>query len=220
MSGNLPGDFLFLDESGDLGLGSASTRFFAVGILHLRSEFALQRCAKRVRRKLLGRGSPKGEMKWSGSRPEVRMAMMDEICGESSLVAGISAAVLDKRWINAMHAARKPDVRYNFAARIAMEKGGLFEKEKAKRLVVTIDQRNPRATDSMREHLELLALDGALCCDVTVRGKDSEQCPQLQAADFAVGAIYTAYSRGEWKYLNRLKAAGIEVVLRVLRRGN
>lgn len=219
MPSTLPGDFLFLDESGDLGLGRESTPFFVVGILHLRSEYALQRCAKRARRRKLGRKSPKGELKWSTSRPEIRMAMLDEICKAGELVAGVSAAVLDKRWINQVHAKRKPDIRYNFAARIAMEKGGLFEREKAKRLTLTIDQRNPRATESMREHLELLSMGGALCCNVSLRSQDSQENPQLQAADFAVGAIYSAYAHGEWRYLNRLKAGGVEVDLRVLRKG-
>lgn len=147
------------------------------------------------------------------------MAMIDEICKAGELVAGVSAAVLDKRWINQEHAKRKPDIRYNFAARIAMEKGGLFEVTRAKRLTLTIDQRNPRATESMREHLDLLSLSGALCCNVTLQSKDSQRSPQLQAADFAVGAVYSAYSSGEWRYLNRLKAGGLEVALRVLRRG-
>lgn len=215
----LPGDFLFLDESGDLGLGAESTPYFVVGILHLRSESALQRCAKRARRRKLGRKSPKGELKWSTSQPEVRLAMIDEICRAGELVAGVSAAVLEKRWINQEHAKRKPDIRYNFAARIAMEQGGLFDKEKAKRLILTIDQRNPRATESMREHLELLSMSGALCCNVTLRSRDSQGSPQLQAADFAVGAIYSAYALNEWRYFNRLKAGGVQFDLRVLRRG-
>lgn len=145
--------------------------------------------------------------------------MLDEICRGKDLVAGVSAAVLDKNWINEAHAKRSSDVRYNFAARIAMEQGRLFRPDAAKRLVLTIDQRNPRATESMREHLDLLSLDGSLCCDVTLRANDSERSPQLQAADFAVGAIYAAYAHNQWRYVNLLKAAGIPMALRVLRKG-
>ncbi len=211
----LPGDFLFLDESGDLGLGPRSTSIFVVGILHLRAEHALKRAAKRVRQKELGR-SVMAELKWSNSSPKIREAMIEQIVAAGELVAGVSACVVEKGWINAEHARRKSDVRYNYAARLAMEQGGLFAKDRAKRVALTVDHRNVRATESMKEHLDLLRASGELCCDVSLRSGDSQRVPELQAADFAVGAIYAAYSGKDWKHLNALRN-GLPVAIRVLR---
>lgn len=214
----LPGDFLYLDESGDLGLSGRSTPFFVVGILHLNSESALGRAAKRARRRALGRRSGKGELKWSTSSPAVRLAMIEEICREKALVAGVSAAVIDKLWINEEHGRRPANVRYNFAARFALEEGGLFEPTKSKRLILTVDERDPLATKSITEYLDRLRGRGDLCCTVTVRGRDSQQCPQLQAADFAVGAIYAAYAQRDFQYLNALERGGVLLSLRVRRK--
>lgn len=212
----LPGEFLFLDESGDLGLGPRSTSVFVVGILHLRSEHALKRAAKKVRQKKLGR-SVMTELKWSNSNPGIRLAMIEQIVAAGDLVAGVSACVVEKGWINVAHASRKSDIRYNYAARLAMERGGLFVRDRSKRLTLTVDHRNVRATESMKEHLDLLRASGELCCDVSLRSGDSQRVPELQAADFAVGAIYAAYSGKDWTYLNALRRNSLPVDIRVLR---
>jgi hypothetical protein len=122
----LPGDFLFLDESGDLGSAAGSTPVFAIGILHLNSRDALKRAIKRARRKSLGRHSPLNEMKWSQSSDSVRTEVIRQIVREAPGVAGVSACVIDKQWINTKLARRREEVRYNYALRFALEKGGLF----------------------------------------------------------------------------------------------
>ncbi len=126
MAVGLPGDFLFLDESGDLGSAPCSTEIFAIGILHLRSRDALKRAIKRARRKSLGRRSPLNELKWSQSSEKVRRAVIPQIAREASQIAGISACVINKRWINDRLARRREEVRYNYAVRLALEKGSLF----------------------------------------------------------------------------------------------
>jgi len=215
----LPGDFLFLDESGDVGTSERSTPIFTVGILHLGSSSALSRAIKRARKKSLGRHAPVNELKWSQSSDRVRLAVIEQICRESSQIAGVSAAVIDKRWINPSLARRREDVRYNYAVRLAMEKGGLFEPSKrGRRIQLTIDARNRRATETLTEYADLLMSSEDLACAVSVVAGDSQRIPQLQCADFVVGAIYAAYAHKEWTYFNVLRKAGIEISLRVLKK--
>jgi len=214
---DLPGDFLFLDESGDLGLGEKSTPVFVAGILHLTSSSALSRTIKRARKASLGRNAPKSELKWSNCRDEVRRAVIEQICREKEHIAGISAAVIEKGWISTIHASRAADVRYNFAVRLAMEQGQLLNPSVRKRVRLTIDARNRRATETLTEYVELLTATDEICCSVKVIAEDSERIPQLQAADFAVGAIYHAYAHGEWRFLNRIRGDGIAVKIRTLR---
>jgi len=214
---DFPGDFLFLDESGDLGLGPKSTPIFVLGILHLRSETALKRAIKRARKKSLGRGAPANELKWSNSNDRVREAVIDEICRESEHVVGVSATVVEKGWINPTHAARALNVRYNYAAKYAMEQGRLFDSTIRKNVRLTIDARNRSATETLTEYVRLLSANDEICCAVDVRPGDSQRIPQLQVADFAVGAIYHAYCYNDWRFLECFRARGIRFRLRTLR---
>ncbi len=215
----LPGDFLFLDESGDLGSAVGSTPVFAIGILHLSARDALKRTIKRARRKSLGHLASLNEMKWSQSSARVRMAVINQIAREASHIVGISACVIDKQWANATLGRRREEVRYNYAVRLALEKGGLFAASaRRRRIELTIDARNRRATDTLTEYVQLLMSNDELSCVVTVSAGDSARSPQLQAADFVIGSIYAAYSHGDWQYLNALKGGGITVELRTLKK--
>lgn len=215
----LPGDFLFLDESGDLGSAKGSTPVFAIGILHLNSRDALKRAMKRARRKSLGRHAPLNEMKWSQSSNRVRMAVIGQIVRESSQIAGVSACVIDKRWINTTLARRREEVRYNYAVRFALEKGGLFTSSaQGRKISLVIDARNRRATDTLTEYVELLIASNEMPCALAVSADDSARRPQLQAADFVIGSIYSAYAHGDWRYLNALKDGGIRIELRILKK--
>ena len=51
------------------------------------------------------------------------MAVIGQIVREASQIAGVSACVIDKRWINTALARRREEVRYNYAVRFALEKG-------------------------------------------------------------------------------------------------
>lgn len=214
----LPGDFLFLDESGDLGSVPGSTPNFVVGILHLKSAHALKRAIKRARRKSLGRKSPPNELKWTASSSEVRRAVLDQIVRERGLISGVSGCVMDKRWINPTFAKRREEVRYNYAVRFALEKGLLFDPAtKGRRFRLTIDARSRRATQTLTEYVELLSSNDDIPCMLEVVSSDSARSPQLQAADFVVGSIYSAYAHSEWQYLNFLRNNGIPVELRLLK---
>jgi hypothetical protein len=215
----LPGDFLFLDESGDLGSAAGRTPIFAIGILHLNARDTLKRAIKRARRKSLGRHAPLNEMKWSQSSDRVRMAVIGQIVREASQIAGVSACVIDKQWISTTLARRREEVRYNYAVRFALEKGGLFvASAKGRRIHLAIDARNRRATDTLTEYVELLMANDEIPCIVGVTSDDSARRPQLQAADFVIGSIYSAYAHGDWRYLNALKDGGIRVELRTLKK--
>jgi len=216
VSNLLPGEFLYLDESGDLGGSPNSTPVFVVAILHLRGRHVLSRVIKRARRKVLGRRTSKSELKWSNSNDALRRRVIGEIGRERAQVVGVSAAVIQKSWIDARLASRREEIRYNYAVRFAMEKGGLFdESAEGKRILLTIDARNRRATSRLREYIELFMENGDLRCSVQIDAADSAHLPQLQATDFVAGSIYAAYAHGQWSYLNQLRSAGIDMKLRV-----
>jgi len=137
-------------------------------------------------------------MKWSQSSDRVRIAVISQIVREASQIAGVSACVIDKRWINTTLTRRREEVRYNYAVRFALEKGGLFAASaKGRRIHLAIDARNRRATQTLTEYVE--PSDGqTMRCNATVAvtSDDSTRRPQLQAADFVIGAIYSAYAHG------------------------
>ncbi len=146
------------------------------------------------------------------------MAVIGQIAREASQIAGVSACVIDKQWVNATIARRREEVRYNYAVRLALEKGGLFAPSASNRRIhLTIDARNRRATDTLTEYVQLLMANDEMPCIVAVASDDSARSPQLQAADFVIGSIYAAYAHGDWQYLNALRNGGIWVELRTLK---
>jgi hypothetical protein len=215
----LPGDFLFLDESGDLGTGERSSPVFVIGILHLRSADALKRVIKRARQKTLGRHAPMNELKWSGNSEAVRIAVLEQILRESAQIQGVSACIVEKGWINTNYASRLEAKRYNYAVRFALEKGGLFDiTAKGRKFTLIIDGRNARATTTLRDYISLLIMRGELPCELDIRAEGSERSPQLQATDHITGALFAAYAHGDWRYLNLLQRGGICVRRRVLKK--
>ena len=127
---------------------------------------------------------------------------------------------MEKGWISATHAQRRLDIRYNYAVKLALEKGNLFgPMQRGRRITLTVDARNARATASLAEYVEILTAGAEICCNLSVLGADSLKVPQLQAADFIAGAIHSAYGYGQWEYLNAIRNAGIEVSLRRLSGG-
>lgn len=215
----LPGEFLYLDESGDLGVSDRSTPVFVIALLHLRTRDALGRVIKRARRKGLGRGARTNELKWSNSGDHLRAAVIAEICAERRSIVGVSGCVIHKTWFNDQFRNRHEEIRYNYAVRFAMEKGGVFlPSASGKRIEMTIDARNRRATERMRRYLEQFQRSGILRCVVKLDAANSARLAQLQAADFVAGAIYSAYAHNDWRYLDRVRSSGIEVRLRVPRK--
>lgn len=147
------------------------------------------------------------------------MAVIHQISREASCIAGVSACVIDKQWINAKLARRREEVRYNYAVRLALEKGGLFAASaQGRRIQLTIDARNRRATETLTEYVQLLMANDEIRCTVAIAAEDSARNPQLQAADFVIGSIFTAYAHHDWRYLNALKSRGIAVEIRTLKK--
>lgn len=147
-------------------------------------------------------------------QPCGQISVLNEISELGDLVAGVSACAMRKEWIDERHARAESNLRYNYSARFALEKGGLFDPAQKKRVTLTIDQRNLRATESMRGHLKILREAGELCCDVDLKSGNSQRVSGLQGVDFVAGAIAVACDREEWKYVNVLKKRSIPVLIR------
>ncbi|MGH7917445.1 MAG: DUF3800 domain-containing protein [Candidatus Binataceae bacterium] len=215
----LPGDFLFLDESGDWGTSERSSPVFVVGILHLRSADALKRAVKRARQKSLGRRAPMNELKWSGHNASIRKAVLEQIIRDSAQIEGVSACVVEKAWINSDLARRPEPLRYNYAVRLALEKGRLFNTlSRGKAFTLVIDGRYPRATKKLEDYVCRLMAKGELPCELHIQAESSERSPQLQVIDHIVGALYAAYGQGDWSYFNLLRHGGIGFELRILKK--
>ncbi len=167
----------------------------------------------------MGSRAKKNELKWSNSNPELRAAVIEQICRERTHIVGVSGCVIHKTWFNEQFRSRHEEIRYNYAVRFAMEKAGMFEtRARGKRIALTIDARNQRATERLRQYLKQFEQNGMLACAVNLEAKDSAHHAQLQVVDFIAGAIYAAYAHDDWTYLNRLRDDKIEVSLRVPRK--
>ena len=200
----LPGDFLFLDESGDPGMAPGSSPVLVVSILHLTAESALTRAIKRARKKTAT--APRNEMKWATSDDRVRTAVFREIVADAALVAGISAGVVGK-------APERPggEPLYRAALEKALGGGNLMGPlPRGQRAVLTVDAGGPYVLGVLGK----LGQAGRLASGLVVREGDSEAIPQLQAADFVAGAIFAEAARRDGRFVEILRTAGIRVSIR------
>jgi hypothetical protein len=125
---------------------------------------------------------------------------------------------MEKKWMNPKFSGNAVDVRYNFAVRVALEQGNLFDPSAAGRsITLTTGLRSRQSAQRLERYLQALQEKNHLLCRVQLEPRDSIRCPQLQAADFIPGAIYTAYAQRDRRYLNLLKKKRIEVRLRHLK---
>lgn len=199
MTGHVHIEFLFMDESGDLGkLGSS---YFTVVVVLVHDANELARIIKRVReRKLKKKLRQLNEVKANNSNEMIRRYVLNEInktgCSISALVV-LKEKVKDDLFFH-------KDKLYNYLCGLLLEQITL----NVDIVDITIDKResNRLLRDDFNQYIERKIKSKGKNITVRIKHLESHASNELQAVDFVAWAVHRKFSQEDDSYYNLIKS--------------
>jgi len=189
---------IYLDESGDLGFSSKSSKYFVVAALLPKDRLRIEKCITKVRKERLPNKYKKiSELKYHNSDNIIRRRILQCI---SNTETGIAYAVLRKRQVHE-NLRNKPHILYNFLCGSLI--GNIFRKYHINTKVNIIVDRSLTGIkrEAFDEYIGYRALMNKTEMFnpnyLEISHVDSSQEKCIQAVDFVVGAIARNYEREE-----------------------
>lgn len=195
---------IFLDESGDLGFGERSSRWFVLTIAMTGDYRRIEKCVKRVHRGLKKKFRKVGELHAYHCSPITRKRVLHLLAEADDLK--IFCIVLNKEKVY-VDLQNQKNFLYNYTANILLDrmhaKGIMKGKEKA---LIVIDQRE--TNKFLKRNFEKYLSDNLSekvggDFEISIRPSYSEKC--LQAVDFVSWAIFRKYEQGDYEYYQIIK---------------
>jgi hypothetical protein len=185
--------YVFVDESGDLGLHGS--KFFSVACVIVEDPKTLSRIIRKTRERILKKNLKKlPELKANNSNPRVREYVLKKIKESNCKIYGL---VVDKSKI-LPHLYEVKDKLYNYFLGIL-----LGEIEEAGKLIITIDKkyRNTLLRENLNEYLIKKLKERHPNLEIEIRQKPSYTSNELQATDFVAWAIQRKFNcRDDWYF--------------------
>ncbi len=200
---------VFIDESGDLGFSSKSTKFFVVAYVVPKESWIIRTQIGRILKRLHRRRKYTGyELKFSNSSHNVRLNVLNKL-RKFDWEAGI--IVLEKGKVK-NDLKRNITILYNYTIVHHVMRKLLLRLEPHESLKIYIDRSLPRSSreafdDYVRRKAEWvwnveLERHPPLSTDkIKVFHESSERERCLQLADYIAGAAFQKYERGREEYL-------------------
>jgi hypothetical protein len=185
---------IYLDESGDLGFSSKSSKYFVIAALLTQNSLRIEKCITKVRKERLPNKYKKiPELKYHNSNNVVRRRILQCI---AKIEVDIAFAVLRKQQVH-KHLRNKPNILYNFLCGSLV--GNIFRKHNINNKVDIIVDRSLSGIkrEAFDEYVGYKALMNKVETfdpdHLEIRHVDSAQDKCIQAVDFVVGAIARNY---------------------------
>ncbi|MDD3754466.1 MAG: DUF3800 domain-containing protein [Methanobacterium sp.] len=179
-------NFIYLDESGNLGFSEKSTQYFVVAALCCNEMKTVDMCIKRVRNGLTKKYK-KNEMKFSNSSDTTRRRVLKCIARRDVSIAYLS---LDKNWVDD-HLRDKPQVIHKY----------MFGQLLTNILHETSISRTKIIVDKFLDYKRIEEFDSYINKKISVRGDiehvSSQSNNGIQAVDFVVGAVHRKYRNND-----------------------
>lgn len=199
--------FVFVDESGDFGLSSRSSRFVTIAAISTNDPRQFERIPLRVRKRRLKKSVLSvGELKFHDSSRSVRIDFLRRI--EAVRDAHIHAITFEKTQTSRTCASHAVSGDSLYFAMVRGLIGAVVMREKPfKSFAVVLDERplgmpiGRRFTDRLEACVVQDCRDlSILPPDIRLSRMSSANCGGLQAADFAAGAIRRRHEWGDATY--------------------
>jgi hypothetical protein len=185
--------YVFVDESGDLGLHGS--KFFSVACVVVEDPKTLSRIIKKARERILKKTLKKlPELKANNSNQKVREYVLKKIKESNCKIYGL---VVDKSKIF-QHLYEVKDRLYNYFLGIV-----LGEIEETGKLIITIDKKykNTLLRENLNEYLVKKLKEKHPNLEIEIRQIPSYASNELQAADFVVWSIQRKFNfKDDWYF--------------------
>ncbi len=201
--------YIYLDESGDLGFGERSSRWFILTIVFTGNHRKIEKCAKKVHQGLKKKYKKISELHAYHADEITRKRVLKLLSETDDLK--ILSIVLNKKKVYTDLQNQKPYL-YNYTANILLDR--LHNKNVLKadeKVLICIDQRetNKFLKKNFEEYLKI-NLNGKIKnhFEIKIKASHTEKC--LQVVDFISWAIFRKYERGDYEYYEIIKNKIIE----------
>ncbi len=188
--------YVFVDEAGDLGFTSRSSKTFVVAYVMLDSPERARASMRRLKRSLREKSSRFNEFKHSNDSPKVRKEVLRTISG---IPMSTGVVVIDKNYVK-KELRDKKVILYNFL--VADKIASSLLSSGASRVVLILDRcMSKEARDHFNEYFakKMAWKESELnrsCRIVEIKHAHSYADPNIQIADYIAGALFRKFERG------------------------
>ncbi len=195
---------VYIDESGDLGFSSGSSKNFIIEAMIAPNKINFQRIVKKANEKLKIAGKCQAEVKFNNSNTNIRHFFIDRFCATECQVVWYA---VQKTRVNA-DLRRKKDKLYNYMCGKVM--GSVFSSVHTKNLNVIIDKRpGGRAERNDFDRYITGILDGQhlgmFPPELKLSHYDSCNNAGLRVNDFVAGSIFQHLERRDDQYYSKFE---------------
>ncbi|MBU1179730.1 DUF3800 domain-containing protein [Patescibacteria group bacterium] len=196
--------YIFLDESGNLGFGEHSGRWFIITVALTRNHRRIEKCVKKVHKGLAKKHKKVQELHAYHTDAINKKRMLRLLSEVDDLQVFCIILNKDKVYVDLK---KQKNYLYNYTANVLLDR--LHKKKpirKNDQVLICIDQRdtNKFLRKNFEDYLKNnLVKRGNDSFEIKIKPSYTEKC--LQAVDFISWAIYRKYEKGDYEYYEIIK---------------
>jgi hypothetical protein len=194
--------YIFLDESGELGFGECSSKYFIITLLACdESEiYALRRIIKKAREKIIKRKLKRyPELKGNNSSDKLRMEILQRFMKTNS---EIFAIILDKSKVYE-YLKDKKNKLYNYISNLILNECS-FDMSSVS-LIVDRSKSNKSLREDFNNYVQSRVNEKNKSCKVIIKHENSRNECCLQVLDFISWSIFRNYEYSDSRFINVIK---------------
>lgn len=201
--------YIFLDESGDLGFGPKSSRWFIFTIVLTNNHRKIEKIIKNIRKGLKKKYKLK-ELHAYHADAITKHRMLDKLSELKDLK--ILCIILNKKKVY-VDLQNQKNYLYNYTANILLDRlhnRNLIKTDEPISLYIDQKDTNKFIRDNFEKYLKdnLMQRGNSGRIEIKIKPSHTEKC--LQAVDFISWAIFRKYERGDYEYYEKIKSKIIE----------
>ncbi|MGQ9586959.1 MAG: DUF3800 domain-containing protein [Thermoplasmata archaeon] len=196
--------FVFVDESGDLGLGAGASRHITLCAVMTRQPELLDRILKKIRKRRLKKSIlRKPELKFYGTSPEIRMVALTEVAAIQDLA--VASLTADKVRAGQRRIGKRHEFYRHLAGQLVCDLLWLDRSAHCYDIVFDARPLNRPLGHEFDQYIESTILHrcdelGVIPPRVRVSRFDSQMSGGLQVADYVAGAIQRKFELRDSSY--------------------
>ncbi len=194
--------YVFLDESGELGFKSASSRYFVISLLSCDEGeiYTLKRIIRKVRAKIIKKKLKKyPELKGNNSNDKIRMEILRRFNKTNSEIFVI---ILEKSKVYEYLKSKKNKL-YNYIANLILNECSLANKDVY--LIVDKSKSNRSLREDFDNYVRKNLNEKNPSCKLLIKHENSQNEECLQVLDFISWAIFRNYEYKDPTFMDLIK---------------
>jgi len=194
--------YIFLDESGELGFKSVSSKYFIITLLSCDEEeiYSIRRIIKRVREKIIKKKLKKyPELKGNNSTDKIREEILNRFAKTNSEIFVI---ILEKSKV-LEYLKDKKNKLYNYISNLILNECSLDNSHVC--LVVDKSKTNRSLREDFDNYIRRSLNNKNKLCNLTIKHENSQKEGCLQVLDFVSWAIFRNYEYKDSRFIQIIK---------------